>query len=183
MRFLGIIGVLAAGSWLAACGDGDAGALVGEEISWKLTGQGVHAGHTQRNVKQKFRVRCSRTAAGLNVAIEDPGFAGDPSGGVETAMRPGGVLEINNGSPSGNCNVVVKDTDIYGGTYISYIGVCGVSCQLSGGFGVDGWDFSGTLTCNGLTIAGATGPAAMNKYGVADATDSAAVKLRVDNCD
>jgi hypothetical protein len=183
MRFLGIVGILAAGSWLAACGDGDAGAIVGENISWKLSGQGVHASHTQKNVKQKFRVSCSRTAAGLNVTIEDPGFAGDPSGGVATAMRPGGAIEIRNGTPGGNCNVVVKDTDIYGGTMISYGGACGASCTLNGAFGVDGWDFSGLLSCNMLTIVGTTGPAAMNKYGVIDALDSGPVKIAVDNCD
>jgi hypothetical protein len=185
MRFLGIVGVLAAGSWLAACGDGDASATVGDAISWKVTGQGVHASHTQKNVKQKFKVTCSRTSAGLNFTIEDPGYPGDGSGNVANAMRPGGVIEVRNANPGGgNCNVTVKDAESYGGVYISYIGACGASCTLNGGFGVQGWDFSGNLICNGLTIAGATGSAAMLQYGLVDAVNNgAAVQINLDNCD
>lgn len=184
MRFLGIVGILAAGSWLAACGDGDASASVGDVISWQLTGQGVHARHIQKNVKQKFKVSCSRTAAGLNFTIEDPGYAGDSSGGSTSGMRPQGMIEVRNASPGGgNCNVTVKDTDVYGNPYVSYIGVCGTSCTLNGGFGVQGWDFSGNLICNGLTI-NATGAAAMLKYGLSDPVNGgAAVQINLDNCD
>ena len=182
MRLLGIVGILAAGSWLAACGDGDAGAIVGEQISWKVSGQGVHASHTQANVEQKFKVSCSRSSSGLNFRIEDPGYKGSASGGIEGAMRPGGAIEVRNANLSaGTCNVTVQGSDSYGSAVISYIGACGSSCTLTGGFGVEGWDFAGTLSCSMLMI-NATGPAAQLRYSVADANGNP-VQIALDNCD
>lgn len=184
MRLLGIVGVLAAGLQLAACGDGDAGAIVGEQISWKLLGQGVHASHTQANVKQKFRVTCSRTAAGLNFVIEDPGFKGDPAGGVQNAMRPPGAIEVRNANlETGACNVTVKDAATFNDPLISYIGTCGASCSLTGQFGVEGWDFVGMLSCNALKI-NATGPAAALNYGVGNPNaGDGPVQISLANCD
>lgn len=181
MRFLGIVGVLAAGSWLAACGDGDAGAIVGQEVSWKISGQGVHAGHTQANVNQRFRVSCSRNAAGLNVRIEDPGYKGDPSAGVAGAARPAGAIEITNGNPAtGTCNISVEDAETFGGFPIIYDGACPAACTLAGQFGAGGWDFAGSIRCNGLKKR-ATGDSA--DYGLISAVTSAEVVLNVDNCD
>jgi hypothetical protein len=181
MRFLGIVSILAAGSWLAACGDGDAGAIVREDISWKISGQGVHAGHTQMNVDQKFKVACSRTSAGMNIRIEDPGQPAKAGQGVAGAARPGGAIIITNGNPTtGTCNITVDDAESYGAFAIKYGGSCPTDCTFAGQFGAGGWDFSGTIRCAGLKKV-ATGDA--NNYGLISAATSVEVLLNVDNCD
>jgi hypothetical protein len=182
MRFFGIISVAAAGLWLAACADEDASARVAETISWRLSGQGTHAAHTQASVKETFRVTCSRGASGLSLRIEDPGFKGSPTGGVENAMRPGGVIEIRNGNPGANsCNVTVKDTDQFGNPYISYTGTCGTECNLMGEFNYMGWDFSGQLSCSTLTVAG-SGPLAQSKFMLIDPNTNGPVQISVSGC-
>lgn len=183
MRFFGIVGVSAACLWVAACGDDEGGAIVHEDISWKLQGQGVHAGHTQAAVDQRFKVSCSRNASGLTVRIEDPGFKGDPAvvGGAG-ASRPAGALEIRNGNPALNiCNVTVEDADTYGAFPVKYTGTCGTVCSLTGQYKFMGWDFSGSLTCNGLTASG-SGALAQNKYSLVNTANSGAVAISVDNC-
>ena len=183
MRFFGIAGVSAACLWFAACGDDEAGAIVHEDISWKLQGQGIHPGHTQANVEQRFKVSCSRTSAGLNVRIEDPGFKGDPTmAGGAGASRPAGAIEIRNGNPASNtCNVTVEDVDTYGFPAIKYTGTCGTVCSLTGQYKFMGWDFSGSLACTGLTVSG-SGPLAQNKYSLVNTVDSGAVPISVANC-
>jgi hypothetical protein len=165
---------------VAACGDEGGGAVVSDTISWKVGGQGVHAGHTQANVDQNFSVSCSRTASGLTVIIKDPGFKGSSSGGVAGAPRPAGSIEIRNYNPTNNsCNVTVTETE-QGTATISYLGTCGTVCSLTGQYNYMGWDFSGQLRCSGLTRPG---DAAMLKYTLGTAADTnIPVEISVDNC-
>jgi hypothetical protein len=188
MRFLGILGISAALVGLSACSDDSGDAVVSDKVSWKLgcasaTGCGVHASHTQATTKQKFKASCQRGATGLNATIEDPGYKGDPTGGVAGSMRPGSIIEIHNADPTLNrCNVTVKDTDTYGGFWVSYGGTCGTECTFQGQFGYMGWDFSGTLICNSLTAVG-SGALAQTKFTLTDAVNvGSPVQIDLDNC-
>lgn len=157
-----------------ACKDDAAGAFVDPLTTWQLfcASGGVCTFKPHEQTEDvEFKVQCSRdSATGLAVQIS--------SEANEELGLSDATLSISRLDPASNsCIVTVTDAQMFGGGPITVQDSCGVGgCVVQGALDVDGWDFSGTITCNKLQqAADPTRLFRLNSKG-----DAMAVNLRVD---
>lgn len=174
----GMVG-MGLGILLSGCGDESAPAIVDETtISWQLQNDGMIFKPHGSSGQGKVSVSCAISGGLIDFTLSAPQVTADE--------RPASVLRVRRANPAKNeCIVEVVESPDIDDTKFELEDNCkGTNdggCTLTGAFGVDGWDFAGTLTCNKLTQLG-DGPtfSLFDRVGL-DAPAPVIVKL--DNCD
>lgn len=191
-----------AGFSLWGCSDGGGGPGVGPTTSWQVacsddatscgSSQDAHGpiGGTKTETDkddQDISVSCSKTSAGYQITLEDPGREmADPE---DSTIRPRArsVVKITNASVADNkCFVEVDEYARTGTKYVLKESCAGVrggaqegNCTLTGKANSNGYAFDGTLECPGLRVNG-QGPA---DYKLGAARDfNSPMKLQIAHC-
>ncbi len=168
------------GILLSACGDESAPAIVDETtIGWQLQNDGFPFKPHGRSGQGKVSVSCAISGGLIDVTLSAPQVTADE--------RPASLVRVRRGNPVKNeCIVqVVESPNIGDGPFQLEDNCKGTDpeggCTLTGGFGMDGWDFAGTLTCNKLAQL-ANGPTS-SLFNSAALDARGPVVIKVDNCD
>ena len=191
-----------AGFSLWGCSDGGGGPGIGPDTSWQVacsednsggcgTSQDPHGpiGGTQKDSDrddQDISVSCSKTSAGYQITLEDPGRTmADPE---DSTIRPRArsVLKITNAIVDTKKCFVEVDEYNRGGTMYKLTESCTGTkntpnegnCTLTGKAG-NGYDFDGTLECPGMRVNGQGPP----DYKLAAARNlDSPMKLQIEHC-
>jgi hypothetical protein len=184
MRKWYAIGLLS-GLTLLACGEEEKGPNVSEKVSWQYSCTGnkdCTTGSDPHKQTTAIQASCSAGASGWKVRLEDPGLEekkGDQN------PRSHSVLEITAGVVAQErCTVVLTEYDTSSTTqYKKLTDTCmgndnAGSCVFEGKAG-NGFDFDGTLFCDGMKY----GNTREFKLHAAGRDEDAPIVIQIKKCD
>lgn len=169
---------LGLGLFALACEDKAAPAIVDDEtISWQLSGTSLSFKPHFPGEDEDFKVSCNISGDSIDFTITAPQVTGE--------ARPQSRLTVRRANPSAEtCIVSIREAPKLGDGPFDLEDSCKGTkpdggCVLTGGFDVDGWDFSGTLVCNKLTQQ----PGDPEFSLVNSVAANMPVVIKLDNCD
>lgn len=157
----GIAGSLAA----SACSDEKSGPGISDDTVWRVAcarrGGACnldYESHGGAETAGEIKVECRKDESGLSITLEDPGTA---SGSMKGRDRS--ILEINFINTDKNrCTVGV--TEYVGGSRLVFTNKCEGNddgtglCTITGEMNSEGYDFNGSIYCEGLVLNRASAP-------------------------
>lgn len=185
-----IIACLLALAATAACGDDAPKTTISDDTEWQVGCVSGSTGCTSLKAHRTIEaedlhveVTCRKLENGLEITLNDPGV--EPTSSTQT-QRPYGKVQITGLDPKTNrCSVLVTEQEQATGGELVVKGQCGDSsdraCKVTGKLDSGGWDFDGTLLCEGLNFKNVTvglGPYTLQKPG----SGGDAMVLQVANC-
>jgi len=189
MRIASRLALISVGLFIGACSDDKPGPIVDEQIAWQVgcasgkCGSSLAAHSQAMDLDVPFEVACGPNGSYFDITVFDPGRSTEMTTdqGLQPARFPSTLNIRNIDRASGSCNVEVVEKAPNDSSAFSYRGRCGKECTLDVGSAGQGWDFVGTLTCDGLTAEG-NDVADAPRFSLTEPGSGDPITIKVGNC-